>query len=141
MVLRIGTGVAVAALVMAGPAVAQKFTTAAEVKPIMEQTKANWAVIKEFPEDGFEMLYLTHVASWRCGMTSVSYAINGGDLTELPLEECHESTVSPNAMVDNDFIPAIRLPMGTVQQIVISIVYDDGTIDGHMLERGNIMLP
>ena len=130
---------ALAICVAASPALAQNFTTAAEVKPILEATQANWLALKEI--DGVDYLYFTHLESWRCGLSQVAYAVNDGALQTWEMEQCYEETAAPNAMVEEGRVPLVTFPGGSVQKVVVSVALDDGEIMGKAFERKDIVLP
>lgn len=125
--------------VLAGPAAGQKFTTAAEVRPILQATTANWLALKEI--DGTDYLYFTHLESWRCGLSAVAYAVNDGPLQTWEMEQCYEDTAAPNAMVEEGRVPLVTFPGGSVQKVVVSVALDDGEIMGQAFERKDIVLP
>ena len=118
-----------------------KFTTAIEIKQIMLMTKGSWVAIGA--NDGNDLLYFTHLLSWRCGMWAIRYGLNGEPATnEVPLEPCHEDTTSPNAMRDMDnFPPYVILPPNSIESVYVEIVFDDGTTDFAVFPRGSVMLP
>jgi hypothetical protein len=116
-----------------------KFTTAAEVKPILQATKANWIAVREY--GGSDLLYFTHLWSWRCGLGALAVSINGGPMTNQPLPPCHTDFASPNAILDTDGVPYATLGQGEVQQVTVQIVYDDLTHDVATFARGDIRIP
>ena len=42
--------------------------------------------MREF--DGQDLVYFTHLVSWRCGLYEVQYRINGGPVEVFPIPEC-----------------------------------------------------
>ena len=131
---------ALALSALGGAAMAQGFTTAAEVKPILQATKANWVALREY--DGNDLLYFTHLESWRCGLGAVRFSINSSAATQLrEMEPCYEGTPQPNALKLEDHLPYVVLPMGMTQTVTIVVVYDDGSEDRADFERGAILMP
>jgi hypothetical protein len=94
---------AAAAALPAVPAAGQQFTTAAEVRPILEATRGAWLALR--PWDGQELLYFTHLESWRCGIAEVRFSVNSTAAGRVwQMDPCFEGTAQPNA------IAADRLP-------------------------------
>ncbi len=133
---------AAVALAVTAPiaATAQGFTTAAEVKPILGATKGNWVAVREF--DGNDLVYFTHLESWRCGLDGVNYGINSDVADQVwELETCYEDEGAPNAMKAEGRLPYITLPLGSVKTITVELVYDDGSLESAAFERAAIMTP
>lgn len=127
-------------LLAAIPASAQQMTTAAEIKPILEATRGNWLALREY--EGQDLLYFTHLAAWRCGLTAIRVTVPGV-ATDVPLslEPCHEDTAQPNAIVDEGFAPYVTMPLGAAQQVSVTITYDDGTEATQSYDRKAILMP
>lgn len=128
-----------AGLGLAGSAAAaQQFTTAAEVKPILQATKAQWLAVREY--DGQDLVYFTHLLSWRCGLTQIRFGLNDAP-PEMPflMEICHEGTASPNAITGDSIY--LREPLGSVRSIRLLLIYDDGTTEEARFERNQILMP
>ncbi len=131
---------ALALSALGAAAMAQGFTSAAEVKPILQATKANWVALRDY--DGNDLLYFTHLESWRCGLTEVRFSINSGAATQVrAMEPCYEGTAQPNALKLDGHLPYIVLPQGMTKTVAIVVVYDDGSEDRAEFERGAILLP
>jgi len=124
-------------LALATPAFGQQFTTAEEVKPILDATKANWIAVREF--DGQDLLYFTHLMAWRCGLDQIYYALNGGDEQRWNGEPCYEGEAQPNAIKASDVLPFVALPLGSVQSVTVRLEYDDGSIDSATYQRRDVL--
>ncbi len=130
----------IAGLFLAGAAFAQTFTTAAEIRPILQATKTSWVALREY--DGADLLYFTHLESWRCGLSEVRYSINTVAADAVwELEPCHEDSAQPNAMTDENHRPYLTLPMGLVGSVAVVVTYDDGSQDKAQYERKAILMP
>ena len=130
----------VALALTALPAHAAGFTTAAEVKPILNATKSAWIKVREY--DGQDLVYFTHLESWRCGLDSIRYGLNTDTADTLrEMEPCYEDEPAPNAIKADGHLPFITQPLGSVNTITIEINYDDGTSETAQFERANIMMP
>jgi len=116
-----------------------KFTTAAEVKPILNATKGNWVAVREY--GGKDLLYVSHLWGWRCGLAAMAISVNGEPMQNWPLPACHMKDATPNAMLEEDGLPYLSLRLGAVQTIDIQIVYDDLSMDRASFERGNVLIP
>lgn len=116
-----------------------KFTTATEVKPILGMTKANWVGVREY--GGNDLLYLTHLWAWRCGLVGLSLSVNDGPFEEMPLPECHMEFATPNAILDGDGLPYLTYPQGSVARVRIEVIYDDLSRDSADFERSQIRIP
>lgn len=122
------------------PATAQQFTTAAEVRPILEMTTANWVAVREW--DGQDLVYFTHLLAWRCGLTAVRFSVNSTKSDHVwPMEPCYEGTASPNAIKAEQFLPYVALPLRSVDQIAVVLEMDDGTFLKASFERAQVLIP
>jgi hypothetical protein len=130
------TGVAI---LFATSAVAQNFTTAAEVKPILTATKPGWIAVREF--DGRDLLYFTNLLAWRCGVASVSYTVNGGAATPLEMEPCHDNIMQPNSLLMETIQPYVALPLASVATVSVTVTYDDDTTETGDYDRKSVMIP
>lgn len=123
---------------LALPASAQNFTTAAEVKPILQATKGSWIAIREW--NGQDLIYFTHLESWRCGLLEVRYGVNGAVPEVWQMDPCFEGTAQPNA-IGADRLPYVALPPGSVQRVEVMVTYDDGTMDSAGFDRAAVLMP
>ncbi len=131
----------VAALTLSTPALAENFTTAAEIKPILDATRANWIAVREY--DGKDLLYFTNLLAWRCGVQSVAYGLNGAAPdTALVIEPCYDAEAQPNALkMDQGVLPYIEAALGSVQSVTVLVTYDDGSTDTGDYLRAAVMTP
>ena len=123
------------------PASAQNFTTAAEVRPILQATKPHWIAVREW--EGQDLVYFTNLLAWRCGVGEVRYGVNGAaPETMLGMEPCYEGEAAPNALKMPDGTqPYVALPLGSVQTLTVVAVFDDGTQEVGQYERLAVMTP
>jgi hypothetical protein len=117
-----------------------KFTTAGEVGPILEMTKTHWAAVREY--DGQDLVYFTHVLSWRCGLKSAKFSINDAPLQDLELPDCHMKFIQPNVLIDEEPLLAYRrYDLGSVKSVRVDVLLDDLTVQSVTLKRENILIP
>lgn len=115
-----------------------KFTTATEIKPIMAATRANWVAIREY--EGRDLIYFTHILSWRCGMVAVRYAINDGMMQDWPLPPCQSGTSTPNAISQDAKIYEAH-PLSSIRSVTVEVIYDDLSRETARFERAEVLMP
>lgn len=116
-----------------------RFTTAVEVKPILGATRANWIAVREF--DGQDLVYVTHLWAWRCGLVAIHVGINGAAPEPWPLPDCHEDTNAPNAMLPDDGLPYRAFPLKSVDSMTVEVIYDDLTTEKISFNRQGALMP
>jgi len=116
-----------------------KFTTAAEIKPILTATKGNWVALRDY--GGNDLVYVSHLWAWRCGLSAMAIAINDGPMQNMPLPACHPDYASPNVILESDGFPYRTYEQGSVQRITVQIVYDDLSTDVASFEANEIRIP
>ena len=126
------------AIACSSGAIAQQFTTAAEVGPILTATKANWVAVRKW--EGQDLLYFTHLESWRCGLSAVRFSVNGGAEIGYGIAPCLEETAQPNALPEGH-LPYVSMPLEALSTVAVTITYDDGTEDMAEFERAAIEIP
>jgi len=125
------------ALVFAGAANAENFTTAEEVRPMLDHTRASWVELVEY--DGQDILEFKNLLTWRCGLNAIHYQVNDGAETRWSGEPCYEDEASPNAQKDVNKPSYVGFPLGSVQSVTVRIEYDDGATDSQSYSRGDIL--
>ncbi len=147
--LRVPLGAAFACMVFSTAVTAQdrvaedqtpsgKFLTATEVKPILDATKGNWIAVREW--EGQDLIYFTHILSWRCGLFEIRYSVNGGAQKLWPIPECDPNTHTVGAIPDNADIYD-TLPLQSVETVTVELLYDDLTTTRAEFERGAVLIP
>jgi hypothetical protein len=126
---------------LAGPVLAENFTTAAEVKPILTATKPQWIAVREY--DGLDLLYFTNLLAWRCGVDSVTYGLNGAaPETVLTTEPCYDAEAQPNALkMDQGILPYVNAALGSLQAIAVVVTFDDGSTETGDYLRAAVLIP
>ncbi|KMK67748.1 hypothetical protein [Puniceibacterium sp. IMCC21224] len=116
-----------------------RFTTATEVRPILMATSGSWVVVREY--DGQDLLYVTHLFAWRCGLVGLRYGVNDGPMTDWPLPPCHEDSAAPNALLPEDGVTYLGFDLGSVARVRVEIVYDDLETQSQSYVRDAILIP
>jgi hypothetical protein len=129
---------AAAAALTAEPQVPDgRFTTAAEVRPILTATKANWIAVRDF--GGQDLIYVTHLWAWRCGLLQLEVAVNGGAAAIWPLPACHTDLPQPNSILEDDGLPYRGYAAGSVERVDVRIIYDDLSEDQQAFGRAGLL--
>lgn len=116
-----------------------RFTTAVEVKPILGATRANWIAVRAY--DGQDLVYVTHLWAWRCGLVAIHVGINGAEPEPWALPACHEDTNAPNAMLPDDGLPYRAFPLNSVDSMTVEVIYDDLTTEKVSFNRQGALIP
>lgn len=118
-----------------------KFTTALETKPIFQATQGQWIAVREY--DGQDWVYFTNILAWRCGLWELRYGINTTEAIEvLPMEPCNLDYATPNAMIDMEtYPPFVTAAPGSVEIVVVELVFDDGETMQVAYGRGQVLIP
>lgn len=115
-----------------------KFLTATEIKPIMNATKSSWVAVREY--DGADLIYVTQILSWRCGLVALKVGLNDGPMQDWPLPPCQIDTAAPNAIPQDAKIYE-RHDLGSIQRVRVEIIYDDLSTDSASFERKQVLMP
>lgn len=149
MSFRFGWSLVLASLLMVNAAHAQdraaedqtptgKFLTASEVKPILAATQSNWIAVREW--EGQDLIYFTHLLSWRCGLYEIRYAVNDGELQLWSFPACDADTYALGTIPEDASIFA-TLPLGSVETVTIELLYDDLSIESAVFQREAVLIP
>jgi len=111
---------------------------AAQIRPILDATKNNWVAVREW--GGQDLVYFTHLLTWRCGLTKIQYSINSmaADMN-WPFVPCDETSSNPMALPDDQKIYG-NFALNSVQSITVKITYDDGAQDTVTFQRAAIQI-
>lgn len=124
---------------MISPAYGENFTTAAEVKPILQATKANWIAVRLY--DGRDLLYFTNLLAWRCGVSKIEYAVNGADMATFNAEPCYLDEPQPNALkVEGLDAILVAYPPETIETIDVKVIFGDNTVEEARYTRAEVQI-
>ncbi len=88
---------------------------------ILDLTKGSWAYFRDF--NGRQLIYFTHLESYRCGILKVRYSLNTDALDhEWKLQPCDAN--APNKITTDK--PYIVLPLGTANSIAVQLTFKNG---------------
>ena len=116
-----------------------RFTTALEVKPILNATRANW--ISVLDSNGKDLLYVTHLWAWRCGLLEIRIGLNGNPPQVWPMPQCRLDQQSPAAILEEDGLPYAEFARGALALIEVQITYDDLTTDSAKFSGNGLLVP
>lgn len=116
-----------------------KFTTAAEIKQILDLTKANWIAVREW--NGEDLIYVSHLWAWRCGLVQIELGVNGAPLEVWRLPDCHSETAQPNAIIESDGVPYRNFSLKSVENVEVRVILDDLSVQSASFTRKEILLP
>lgn len=89
---------------------------------LLELTRASWAYFRDY--NGRQLIYFTHLETYRCGIASVRYSLNSDKLDKIwTLQPCDLN--NPQKITTNK--PYISLPPGTVKSITVQLTFNDGS--------------
>ncbi|WP_394198444.1 hypothetical protein [Litoreibacter albidus] len=121
-----------------GAAHAQTFTTADGVKPVLELIRPQWIAIR--PYEGQDLLYMTTLLTYRCGIEQIRFSYNGGDLQVWEGEPCYRDEASPMALKMDTHVPYAVAPLDSLQTVTINLLFDDGTTMEHSYLRKDVQI-
>lgn len=111
---------------------------AAKVRPILDITKTQWVAIREW--DGRDLLYFTHLLTWRCGLTRIEYSVNSTGADQVwGFTPCDKSAANPMALPPEQVIYK-SYEMNSIQNVTVKITYDDGVTDKISYDRKAIQI-
>lgn len=116
-----------------------KFTTAVEIKPILGATRGNWIAVREY--GGQDVLYVTHLWSWRCGLVQMKIGLNGAAPEVWDMPPCHEDQPAPNMIGETDGLPYRSFVLGSIEKIDVELTYDDLSVESHSYDRAGVLMP
>jgi len=91
--------------------------------------------------EGQDLLYFSHLLAWRCGLTTITYALNDStETTDWPLTPCNPDSPTPSAIGEDQKI-YLTQPLNSITSITVQITYDDDTTDEARFERKSVLLP
>lgn len=116
-----------------------KFTTAVEVKPILSATRSAWVAVREW--EGQDLVYVTQLWAWRCGLAQIEISVNSGAYEVWPLPACHMDLPAPNSILEADGLPYRVFGLGSVVEVGVRVTYDDLSVEEAGFPRGAILTP
>ena len=130
----------VLAAVIAVPAMAMDFTEADDIEPILGMTKANWIAVREW--EGEDLLYFSHLITYRCAIDQVRYFINVGKPVVRPMEECYWDLPQPFIIQDPEgHVIYDTYPLNSIETITVEITLKNGTLLRETFERKAVWIP
>lgn len=121
---------------MAASAANAQMLDAAKIRPILSATKGQWVAVREW--NGQDVVYFTHLLSWRCGLDKIEYGINSKSTDKvwnfIPCDETHSNPMALPA--DQQIFQGFNLK--SIDTITVKITYDDGKVDSVTFDRAAV---
>lgn len=93
-----------------------------QMKPILNMTKSSWVAFRDY--NGKQLIYFTHLESYKCGIQSVHYSINSDKLDKVwELEVCNPK--NPLAVTKDNIY--LSLPLHSAKSISVKLIFADGS--------------
>ena len=135
---RIFMGIVTAGLSLCPFTVHAQMVDAAQIRPILDATKNSWVAVREW--EGQDLVYFTHLLTWRCGLTKIQYSINSSAAdNNWAFIPCDETAANPMALPSEQKIYG-SFELNSVQSITVKITYDDGGQDKVTFQRAAIQI-
>ena len=127
------------ATLFTAPSAQAQMTDASTIRPILEATKANWIGVRRW--DGQDLVYFTHLETWKCGLKSIRYGINSEEATKrYAFKACKDDEAAPSP-VATDRLPYIAFVLDSVETVTITLTYDDGMEVTETFDRAAVEIP
>ena len=124
-------------IIMPIPTYAQ-MVDAAQIRPILNSTKSQWIAVREW--QGRDLIYFTHLLTWRCGLTQIQYSVNSNAVNQnWAFIPCDETSANPMALPPEQKI-FTGFDLNSVQNVTVKITYDDGGQDTMTYDRASIQI-
>ena len=92
------------------------------VKQTIDLTKANWIAFRDF--NGRQLLYFTHLMTWKCGLKEIRYAVNSSHIdSSWPLPECNPQNPYFIDPTKDDVYASF--PLNSVEFVSVQVVFSD----------------
>lgn len=93
------------------------------VKKVLISTKGRWISFRNY--SGQQLIYFTHLLSWKCGISELHYSINGRALDQRwAVPHC-------NPLVPYNIDPKTKthltLPLGGAKSLSVQVIFKDGS--------------
>lgn len=112
---------------------------ASTIRPILEATKGNWIGVRRW--DGQDLIYFTHLESWKCGLKAIRYGVNSETATKrYAFKPCADDEAAPSPIAA-DRLPYVAFPLDSVETVTITLTYDDGMEVTETFARSAVEIP
>jgi len=115
-----------------------QFKDVEQIKQILDMTRGNWIAVRRW--EGQDLLYFTHLESFRCGLQSIRYGIND-DPAKYNYEFAPCDGSSADKGISGELLPYIQFPLNSVERITIELTYTTGDVVSEVFDRSAVEIP